>query len=66
MTNSMKVYKAVRDMQDILNSLDTVVDKQYYPASLKKVGSMLSNAEFNLAQVIAQQALHRATSEANP
>lgn len=64
MTNSMKVYKTVKDMQDSLTILDSLaVDKAYWPESLKKVERLLSNAEFNLAQTVAEQALHRATKD---
>lgn len=64
MTNSMKVYATIKRMQDELLKLEIAVDGDYWPSSLKKVGALLSNAEFNQAKVVAEQALHRATQGA--
>ena len=58
MTNSMQVYKAVVKIQDILNDLENI-DKEYWPDSLKKARTMINNAEYNLAQTVAKQALHK-------
>lgn len=64
MTNSMTVYKTVMDMQDLLTVLNSNnIDRDYWPDSLKKVESLLRNAEYNLAQTVAQQALHKALKE---
>ena len=63
MTNSMKVYKAITEMRDLMQTLDSTVDKAYWPEALKKVGTLLSNAEYNQAQEVAKQALHQATKD---
>lgn len=60
MTNDMRVYKTVIQIQDILNDLSDI-DLQYWPESLKKARALINNAEFNLAQIVAKQALHRET-----
>lgn len=64
MTNSMTVYKTVVQMQSLLTVLNSMpIDKAYWPSSLRKVETLLSNAEFNLAKIVAEQALHRALKE---
>ena len=60
MTNSMKVYEAIIKIQDTLQVLENSVDKQYWPDALKKATTLINNAEYNEAQVVARQALHRA------
>ena len=64
MTNSMKVYEAIIKIQDTLKVLEDNVDKQYWPDALKKAKTLINNAEYNEAQVVARQALHRAKEKA--
>jgi len=60
MTNSMQVYKAVVEILDIMDQLENSnIDKKYWPDSLKKARTMIKNAEYNLAQTVAKQALHK-------
>ena len=64
MTNSMQVYATVKEMQNLLTILDSLpIDKEYWPTSLRKVEQLLGNAEHNLSQVVAEQALARALKE---
>jgi Fe-S cluster biosynthesis and repair protein YggX len=56
----MKVYEAIIKIQDTLQVLENSVDKQYWPDALKKATTLINNAEYNEAQVVARQALHRA------
>jgi hypothetical protein len=60
MTNSMRVYKAVVEIQDIFNYLDNNTHlNEYWPDSLKKARTLINNAEYNLAQTVAKQALQK-------
>ena len=65
MTNSMKVYAAIIEIQNILMTLDATVDQGYWPDALKKAKTLVNNAEYNEAQVVAKQALHKAQKEIN-
>jgi hypothetical protein len=65
MTNSMKVYAAIVQMQTILMNLDATVDQGYWPDALKKAKTLINNAEYNEAQVVAKQALNRALEGKN-
>jgi hypothetical protein len=60
----MKVYEAIIKIQETLQDLENSVDKQYWPDALKKAKTLISNAEYNEAQVVARQALHRAKEKA--
>lgn len=64
MTNSMKVYAAIIEIQNILMTLDATVDQGYWPDALKKAKTLVNNAEYNEAQVVAKQALNKALKEA--
>lgn len=64
MTNSMKVYATIVKLQDILQSLEGAVDKQYWPDSLKKARALINNAEQSEAQAVAKQALNKSIREA--
>jgi len=64
MTNSMKVYAAIIKIQNILMTLDATVDQGYWPDALKKAKTLVNNAEYNEAQVVAKQALNEALKEA--
>jgi hypothetical protein len=63
MTNSMKVYAAIVRLQDILTILDSTVDQEYWPDALKKAKTLINNAEYNEAQVVAKQALYAMQKE---
>ena len=63
MTNSMKVYAAIIEIQNILMTLDATVDQGYWPDALKKAKTLVNNAEYNEAQVVAKQALNKALEE---
>lgn len=63
MTNSMKVYAAIIEIQNILMTLDATVDQGYWPDALKKAKTLVNNAEYNEAQVVAKQALNKALKE---
>ena len=63
MTNSMKVYAAIIEIQNILMTLDETVDQGYWPDALKKAKTLVNNAEYNEAQVVAKQALNKALKE---
>jgi len=65
MTNSMKVYAAIIEIQNILMTLDATVDQGYWPDALKKAKTLVNNAEYNEAQVVAKQALHKTQKEIN-
>ena len=61
----MKVYAAIIEIQNILMTLDATVDQGYWPDALKKAKTLVNNAEYNEAQVVAKQALHKAQKEIN-
>ena len=63
MTNSMKIYAAISEIQQILLTLQNTTDEAFWPNSLKKAQSLISNAEYNQAQAVARQALADATKE---
>jgi hypothetical protein len=63
MTNSMQVYKTIAELQNLLLTLEATVDRQYWPDALKKAWTLINNAEYNQAQVVAKQALHKAAQE---
>lgn len=56
-TTEIAIYEAVLAMQEILSNLEAKVPSHKWPSSLSKVGTPLSNAEFNLSRIIAKQAL---------
>jgi hypothetical protein len=61
----MKLYAAIIEIQNILMTLDATVDQGYWPDALKKAKTLVNNAEYNEAQVVAKQALHKAQKEIN-